>query len=209
MVCFADPNYDHQLYVNNEPLKFVDSITYLGVIFERGLKASAHIDRTVTKALRATGCYKRLTGRFSGLSVHQRLFLYRQYIRPILEYGICVQRLTYTNAVKLDRVERKILKQFLGLPASTCNNALYLETSLIPLSSRLSVLAYRLLLNLLCSPLSQMYHPIFKSSSLINPLTWRYADYAPVFTDYFHKVTVLLERGLNLWQPQRRSNTVF
>lgn len=209
MVCFADSNYNQHLYVGDEPLKYVDSITYLGVTFERGLRASAHVTRMVDKALRATGCYKRLIGHVNGLSMHQRLFLYRQYIRPILEYGSCLQRLTHTNALKLDRVERKILKQVLGLPVSICNDALYLETGLVPLSSRSSILAHRLLLKILCSPLSQIYHPMASCSSLINPTTWRYSDYAPVFTDYFHKVSILIETRLHIWQSQQTSNIVF
>lgn len=83
MVCFADSYYDHQLYVRDEPLKYVDSITYLGVTFERGLNASAHVNRMVGKALRATGYYKRLIGHVSGLSMHQHCFCTANIFAPL------------------------------------------------------------------------------------------------------------------------------
>lgn len=74
---------------NREPIPQVDSVKYLGMIYNEKLNWSPHIEYITAKAQRALGLLRRLSNRKYGLRRHTMLMIYKMYVRPILEFG-CV-----------------------------------------------------------------------------------------------------------------------
>ena len=60
-------------------------IKYLGVTLDRNFTWSSHIDQVRRKASQTLGVLSPLLSKRSGLSIRNRLMLYRQLIRPIMD----------------------------------------------------------------------------------------------------------------------------
>jgi hypothetical protein len=81
-------------------LDLVDSINDLGVIMDRKVSFSEHIDVTLEKALAMLRFVKRLSCEFR---------VYVSLVRPKLEYARCVWRSFYgTHIDRIERVQRKL-----------------------------------------------------------------------------------------------------
>jgi len=190
------------LKIGSDGIQFSPSLTYLGVVFSSQLRATQHIERNIALAFKAVACFRKLWGRNSGAFSNQKVFVYTQFIRPRLEFACCLLRRTHRHNTRLDTTERKILKTILGLPFSTSNTALYLQTGIPPLSSRLSLLCRRLCFRILGSRLCRLYHPIFLHSSpltSLNPHNWSALN-APEICNAFTDVHRFIELNLNYWE---------
>jgi hypothetical protein len=70
-----------------EPIKWVDSARYLGLTLDTRLTWSAHVNQVRRKAAQRLGVLGPLLNRSSGLSIKDGVLLYKQLIRPIMDYA--------------------------------------------------------------------------------------------------------------------------
>jgi hypothetical protein len=75
-----------------EPIVWVDTACYLGVTLDRLLTWATHIDQVRKKASQRLGVLGALLNRRSGLSIRNGVLLYRQLIRPMMDYACPVWR---------------------------------------------------------------------------------------------------------------------
>ena len=75
-----------------EPIAWVDAARYLGVILDTQLTWSSHIDQVRKKAAQRMGVLGPLLHRRSGVSIRNVVLLYKQLIRPVMDYGCQVWR---------------------------------------------------------------------------------------------------------------------
>jgi hypothetical protein len=74
-----------------EPILWVDAARYLGVILDTRLTWSSHIDQVRKKAAQRMGVLGPLLHR-SGLSIRNGVLLYKQLVRPMMDYECPVWR---------------------------------------------------------------------------------------------------------------------
>ena len=70
-----------------EPIQWVDDARYLGVTLEKRLTRSKHIDQVRKKAAQRLGTLGTLLNRRSGISIMNGVLLYKQLIRPVMDYA--------------------------------------------------------------------------------------------------------------------------
>jgi hypothetical protein len=69
-----------------EPIEWVDDARYLEVTLDKRLTWSKHIDQVRKKAAQRLGALGPLLNRISGLSIRNGVLLYKQLIRPMMDY---------------------------------------------------------------------------------------------------------------------------
>ena len=116
------------LLLNGEPLKYVNTFTYLGItLTPSGKSYKAHIEERVRKALVSAVSIAAP----QRLSMETALSLFRMKIAPAAAYGIQLywEKLTSSQLTALDRVKPAFLKRVMGLHTSTKNRLVYLLAS--------------------------------------------------------------------------------
>jgi hypothetical protein len=100
-----------------EPIQSVNIACYLGVILDSCLTWQPYIVQVRKKAsqrLCVLGC---LINRRSGLSIRNRVLLYKQLIRPVMEYGCPIWRCaTHSYVKQLQVLQSKCLRIATGAP---------------------------------------------------------------------------------------------
>ena len=70
-----------------EPIKWVDTTRYLGVTLDKRLTWSPHIDKVRRSTAQRMGLLGPLLNRRSDLSIRNGVMLYKQLVRPLMDYA--------------------------------------------------------------------------------------------------------------------------
>ena len=129
-------NPDPQLILNDLPIQWVNSFTYLGVVIDKGLRFHKHaqylVDR-VTNAVNAIRVLASLSG--VNLSILRRIF--NATVRPILDYGSEVFCLMSASSIKsLQTAQNTALKKCLGVDNWTATDNVHRELNILPVANR-------------------------------------------------------------------------
>jgi hypothetical protein len=94
-----------------ESIKLVETARYLGVTVDTQLTWSTHINRVGKKAAQRFGVLRPLPNRRSGLSVRNDVLLYKQLIRPVMDYACPIWRSAARSHIrKLQVIQFKCLR---------------------------------------------------------------------------------------------------
>lgn len=105
------------LTLNDVPIEFSASVTYLGVVLDSKLNFRTHVDQIRGRASRCMSALYPLIGRRSTLSADNKLRIFKMIIRPILTYASPVWiRAAISNRKHLQIIQNKCLKSILKLP---------------------------------------------------------------------------------------------
>lgn len=130
----------HQLYGN--PIPYTDSFCYLGIDFDAcGIDQVAHATRRAAKARAVTTALKKAGARSMNLPARGLISLYKSIIRPALEYGLPL----LSNAASiqaLEKAQRGILKELLGLPPHASTDLVSAVTNCPPIPIRRQLLLH-------------------------------------------------------------------
>jgi hypothetical protein len=107
----------HTVQLFGEPILWVDAASYLGVILDTRLTWSPHIDQVRKKAAQRLGVLGPLLHRRSGLTIRNGVLLYKQLIRPMMDYGCPVWRLPV--------IQSKCLRAATGAPWYISNRQIH------------------------------------------------------------------------------------
>jgi hypothetical protein len=98
-----------QLY--GKPIEWVDTARYLGVTLDKRLTWSKDIDQVRKKAAHRLGILGPLLNRRSSLSIRNGVLLYKQLIRPIMDYACSVWRsAAHSHIQNLQVLQSKCLR---------------------------------------------------------------------------------------------------
>jgi hypothetical protein len=75
-----------------EPIVWVNTALYLGVILDKRLTWSLYVDQVMENAYKMRGVLGSLVDRRSGLSIRNGVLLYRQPICPMMDFAYTVWR---------------------------------------------------------------------------------------------------------------------
>ena len=128
------------LLLNDSEIPEVEQVTHIGLEIANTISnaAEANVENNIKKARRAT--YSLMsTGLHgnNGLDPESSLQLIKTYITPILLYGLELILPNKTLTTKLERFQKKLLKQVLSLPQNTPVYAVYLLTGFLPVELQL------------------------------------------------------------------------
>jgi hypothetical protein len=70
-----------------DPIKWADETRYLGGTLDKRLTWSKHVDRVRKKSAQRLGTLGPLLSRRNGLSIRNGVLLYKQLIRPMMDYA--------------------------------------------------------------------------------------------------------------------------
>ena len=100
-----------------EPIQWVDRARYLRVILDTRMTWSPHIVQGKKKAAQRLGLLSSLLDRRSGLSIRNGVLLYKQLIRPIMDYACPIWRsAVFSHLRKLQISQSKCLRIANGAP---------------------------------------------------------------------------------------------
>jgi len=126
-------------------IPLVDSVRFLGVLFDSRLNGTLHSKALISKGYKVANIITSLTGVWWGAHPSWLLSVYRAVFRGAIEYGAQIFPL-YRNRVlflKLQRQQFRIIRAALGLRQSTPINILLAEAREPPLNLRFSTLTSR------------------------------------------------------------------
>lgn len=106
--------------ISNHEVDWVDDIKYLGVIFDRKLTFTTHVNYLYHNAIgKLVKLYPLLNGK-SALNREKKLILYKTLVRPAMVYSCPAWSLTCkTNFGKLQRAQNKFLRVIGNYPRRT------------------------------------------------------------------------------------------
>jgi hypothetical protein len=110
---------DSLLTLNGRNIPFVNSVKYLGVIFDKRMTWKLHIETIEAKAFRT---FIRLYSLFESerLSVNIKLTLHKALIRSVMTYAcLAWEFAAETDLLKLQRLQNKVLRIIGHLPRRT------------------------------------------------------------------------------------------
>jgi len=98
-----------------EPIEWVDATRYLGVTLDKGLTWSPHIDQVRKKTAQRMGLLGPLLRKKSDLTVRNGVLLYKQLIRPMMDYACPAWRSAARSHVRrLQVLQSKCLRLATG-----------------------------------------------------------------------------------------------
>ena len=125
-------------HLDGSPLEHVDNYKDLGMVVDKTLSWSQHVQTVISKSSRVAGMIKRSVGFSAPSSV--TLQLYKSLVRSNLEYSTPVWSPHYAGDVKaLERVQRGMTKYILGYPDASYEIRCQ-ELNILPLSFRREVM---------------------------------------------------------------------
>ena len=94
-----------------EPINWVDTVLYLGVTLDKRLTWSPHIEQVSRRTAQRMGLLGPLLNRRSDLSIRNGVLLYKQLIRPLMDYACPACRsAARTHVRKLQVLQSKCLR---------------------------------------------------------------------------------------------------
>lgn len=137
-------NHDVSIQLHGQELHQEQRVKFLGVTFDHSGTFHAHLNNQAVKGRRRNNLVKRLGGTTWGLDPQTRLNIYKQFTRPVLEYGAVAWRgAAATNIEKLERIQRSAIKQAIGVPRYTPTEWLHQLTGIPSIADRTKSLNQR------------------------------------------------------------------
>ena len=102
-----------------EPINWVDTIRYLGLALDKRLTCSPHIEQVSRRTAQRMGLLGPLLNRRSDLSIMNGVLLYKQLIRPLMDYACPAWKSAdRTDVRRLQVLHSKCLRLVTGAPGT-------------------------------------------------------------------------------------------
>ena len=135
-------NLSAEATIYGETLQVSEVFTYLGVpIRADGIDWHLHFTRIGAKALAAAHFFKSLGCNGMGFDLITSLRIYRSFVRPVMEYCLCLSPLRYAKLV--DRWYGRCLKVMTSMPTATSHAAIGMFSELHPALVRMKKLQFK------------------------------------------------------------------
>ena len=125
-----------KIRVNGTPVEYTDKLKYLGVILDRRLNWSEHLDAKVKQAKQILMYAKALVGRTWGLNAKRVWWIYNAMVRPLITYGSVVWGHKTDNIGfqdKLSSVQRLAMMGMTQVMRTTPTKGLEVVLGILPL----------------------------------------------------------------------------
>ena len=111
LVSFSYAKQSLELKLFGQPIVEQKELTVLGVTFDKKLSFTNHCKSKASKAMQRVRLLRMVSGKKWGANTRTLLKLYKQYIRPVLEYGnVAISKAAKSNLASLQRVQNAALR---------------------------------------------------------------------------------------------------
>ncbi|GFU79578.1 RNA-directed DNA polymerase from mobile element jockey [Trichonephila clavipes] len=130
------------LQIFNQTIDWTFETKYLGLILNDKLTYSSHFKEITKKYWKKLYSLNDIIGRKSKLSLKNRLFVYKQYVRPLLLYGCAIWGSAgYVHIDNLQRLQNKALRTIARAPRFLPRYILHEELRVEPIHTIIAELA--------------------------------------------------------------------
>ncbi|GFT59717.1 RNA-directed DNA polymerase from mobile element jockey [Trichonephila clavipes] len=130
------------LQIYNSTIEWTFQVKYLGLILNDNLTYKPHFEETTKKYWKKYFSLIDILGRKSKLSLKNRLFVYKQYIRPILLYGCAIWGSAGNVHIdNLQRLQNRTLRLIARAPRFLPRYILHEELRIEPIHTIIAELA--------------------------------------------------------------------
>ncbi|GFU90600.1 RNA-directed DNA polymerase from mobile element jockey [Trichonephila clavipes] len=130
------------LQIFNQTIDWTFETKYLGLILNDKLTYSSHFKEITKKYWKKLYSLNDIIGRKSKLSLKNRLFVYKQYVRPLLLYGCAIWGSAgYVHIDNLQRLQNKALRTIARVPRFLPRYILHEELRVEPIHTIIAELA--------------------------------------------------------------------
>jgi ribonuclease HI len=175
------------LKLNETPIPYVETMKFLGLIWDRKLNFAVHINQLKSKCMRAMNLLRTVSSQDWGADQHTLMILYKTLIRSKLDYG-CIVNNSANNILlsSLDTVANEAMRISTGAFKSSPIECLHIITNEPPLELRrqeITLRYYYRMKSLIQNPAYESVHSwnvhlFFRSRPLCTPpLTMRAQGY--------------------------------
>ncbi|KAJ4430889.1 hypothetical protein ANN_19480 [Periplaneta americana] len=156
------PHIQPELYLNNNKLPIVNTIKFLGIIFDRKLTWAPHLAALKEDCMRRISFLKTLAARNWGADYKVLICSYRILIRSKLDYGCIVYNSAKPSSLqKLNVIQNSALRIALGTFRTSPIASLQIEADELPLDIRRKQLSISYALKIAASSRPSMNSYIF------------------------------------------------
>ena len=166
----SSPSVTYKLY--DTPIPAVDTFKYLGVQFNhRGIDTHLFINYTKDKVQKSMYRLHNIGARSNGFSPLLSMQVYRQFIRPQIEYGLCITNINTTNMPALERMQDNCLRLIVGGHSTSSVKALRVMLNLPTMVERWYVLNTKYNLRLKWLPQESLIFQIHNTNTRYSRLS--------------------------------------
>ncbi|CAC5378097.1 unnamed protein product [Mytilus coruscus] len=139
--------------LNEATMLRVESAMHLGIIRTNSMKQNiiANIEENIKKS----SAYALLGSSFhgeNGLDMETVIHLFKIHILPVLLYGMDLLTPRSLNLEKLEKFQKKMLKQLMSLPTNTPDPAINYLTGILPVEAQIHLKVMTLFINVCTQP---------------------------------------------------------
>jgi ribonuclease HI len=122
------------LTIKGQATKISRNARFLGVTYDPGLHFLCHVKNTTDKARRRTHTLRALANKEWGMDQKDLLNVFRLLVNPVLMYAApaWMPWISNTNMEALERTQKIAIRVICGLPANTADDAVWMESGVVP-----------------------------------------------------------------------------
>jgi hypothetical protein len=125
------------LKIYGEDLPLVESFPYLGVPFTfSGIDFAQNFDKRTTKAKGVVTMLARVGFNGTGWPTNSSIWVYKAFIRSVMEYGLCLDLLPVYQLKKLEQVQALAFRTLFSACRNTSINAMHKLLQVEPIATR-------------------------------------------------------------------------
>ena len=144
---WQDGPTDLHLYLQQLPA--ATSFTYLGVTFDKsGINWPLHLEGRMDKSVKTAKILRVMGLHIYGWPITSSCLIYKLFIRPVWEYGLCLSAMTKAEMTPLLHAQRMALRTMFTANKLSSNAAMHKLAYLEPVETRIQVLQARFISSL-------------------------------------------------------------
>lgn len=123
--------YNLPIYINSVQIPYANEAKYLGMTLDAKLKWKVHVKKKRDELENKLRELTWLIGRYSNLSVYNKLLIYKQVLKPVWTYGIQLWGCTNERNIQiLQTYQNKVLKIIVNAPWYVRNSDLHRDLNI-------------------------------------------------------------------------------
>ncbi|KAG2171679.1 hypothetical protein INT43_008059 [Umbelopsis isabellina] len=195
---------DHNFHLYNEILPNVEYFTYLGVPFgPKGMEPQRPIELKAPKTVAAMQVLKSLGVHGAGLGEMLSAKLYRQFIRPKMEYGLAISKFLVTQAKSIDGAQDKCLRMIFRRRNTTSTSVFRHLTDLPDMQTRILTLRAKFAIRAETLPPDTLFCLLIPKMHSKHS-RWRYIQKVnPIFDRWDTDRTIKLKDIIEQWRQDQ------
>lgn len=126
------------IVINGKTVPFANKAKYLGMTLDAKLKWNEHVKKKTEELNIKFRKMYWLIGKQSELSIHNKLLIYKQVLKPVWTYGAqlwgCTKK---SNLLRIERFQNKVLRSIVKAPWYIRNDDIHKDLNIAPVSEEI------------------------------------------------------------------------